>query len=96
MPLASGRASIAICDRCNFKYPYQELRADGNSPGLRVCECCRDPKDPWRLPPTQPDAIALKFPRPDTPIGLNAPPAFLQWDVAGFTYDSGLTWDGLV
>ena len=93
MSLASGYASIAICDRCSFKYPYQELRADGNVPALRVCESCRDPKDPWRLPPARPDAIALKFPRPDTPIGLNAPPQFLTWDTNGFTWDSDLTWD---
>ena len=66
--LASGRASIAICDRCNFKYPYQKLRADGNTPGLRVCESCWDCKDPWRLPPRQPDPMALKYPRPDTPL----------------------------
>jgi hypothetical protein len=65
---ASGRASIAICDRCSFKFPYQDLRADGNSPGLRVCEDCRDPKNPWRDPPIQPDAITLKFPRPDIPL----------------------------
>ncbi len=68
MPLASGRASIAICDRCCFKFSYETLRADGNSPGLRVCPSCWDPKDPWRLPPIQPDAIALKYPRPDTPL----------------------------
>lgn len=68
MPLASGRASIAICDRCNFKYPYQDLRADGNSPGLRVCQTCWDPKNPWNLPPIQPDPISLKYPRPDTPL----------------------------
>ena len=68
MSLASGRASIAICDRCNFKYDYRVLRADGNSPGLRVCPECRDPKNPWRLPPLKPDAIALKYPRPDTPL----------------------------
>lgn len=96
MPLASGRASIAICDRCNFKYEYQSLRADGNVPALRVCEDCRDPKDPWRLPPIQPDAIALKKPRPDTYIGLNAPPQAIHWDIAGYTWDSTsppLTWD---
>ena len=68
MSLAAGRASIAICDRCNFKYDYRVLRADGNSPGLRVCPECRDPKNPWRLPPLKPDAIALKYPRPDTPL----------------------------
>lgn len=44
------------------------LRADGNSPGLRVCLDCWDPKNPWRLPPIKPDAITLKFPRPDVPL----------------------------
>lgn len=96
MPLASGRASIAICDRCNFKFDYMMLHADGNTPGLRVCPDCRDPKDPWRLPPVRPDAIALAKPRPDTPIGLNAPPHFINWDTTGLTWDSGLTWDELV
>lgn len=73
MPLSGGRVAIAICDVCNFKYPYTELRADGNSPGLRVCNCCFNPKDPWRLPPIQPDAISLKYPRPDTPLYPFAP-----------------------
>lgn len=70
MTLASGRASLGICDRCAQKRPYQILVADGNSPGLRVCSDrdCRDPRDPWRLPPIQPDPIALKYPRPDTPL----------------------------
>lgn len=49
------------------------LRADGNSPGLRVCQDCFDPKNPWRLPPIQPDAIILKFPRPDTPLDAGVP-----------------------
>ena|SRR5579859_7109018 len=92
--LAAGRASIAICDRCNFKYDYNVLRADGNTPGLRVCPDCRDPKDPWRLPPLQPDAISLKYPRPDTFIGINAPLSPILWDTPGLTWDeSGLTWD---
>jgi hypothetical protein len=70
MPLASGRASIAICDRCQCKRPYMMLREDGNTKGLRVCSDrdCWDPKNPWRLKPLQPDAIALKYPRPDTPL----------------------------
>lgn len=94
MPLASGRASIAICDRCCFKYPYQVLRADGNTPGLRVCPECRDPKDPWRLPPAKPDAISLKYPRPDTPLWPsqpNIPDGIPLWDEAGLLWDDGLT-----
>lgn len=66
--LASGRLSKAICDRCNFKFDYQALRADGNTPALRVCNNCWDMKDPYRLPPIPNDAISLKFPRPDTPL----------------------------
>lgn len=91
--LASGRASIAICDRCNFKYDYQVLRADGNSPGLRVCPDCRDPKNPWRLPPLRPDAIALRFPRPDTPlvVGPPIPNGIPFWDEDGIFWDDGVT-----
>lgn len=66
--LASGYASIAICDRCNFKVSYMSLEPDGNSMGLQVCPECRDPKNPWKLKPEEPDAICLKYPRPDTPL----------------------------
>lgn len=68
--LATGDLSIAICDRCKFKYPYLQLRADGDKPGLRVCEKCWDQRDPYRLPPRQPEAIALRFPRPDVSIAV--------------------------
>lgn len=93
MPLASGKASLAICDRCNFKYHYQSLMEDGNIKGMRVCEDCRDEKDPWRLPPIRPDAITLAKPRPDTPLGLQDT-HILQWDTPGITWDQpGITWD---
>ncbi len=98
MPLASGRASIAICDRCCFKYPYQELFEDGNIKGLRVCISCKDPKDVWRLPPVRPDAIALKYPRPDTPLWPaqpDVPDGIPLWDESGIYWDDGLTeWIG--
>ena len=69
--LASGDLTKAICDRCKLRYPYQELRADGNSPGLRVCEECCDNKDPWRYPAPRPDPIAVRFARPDAPLVSN-------------------------
>lgn len=69
---ASGKLAMAICDRCNFKMPYQALRADGNTSGLRVCESCRDPFNPWRLPSIVPDPISLKYPRPDTDISTTS------------------------
>jgi hypothetical protein len=68
--------SVAVCDRCNIKFPYTELRPDPNFPGMRVCHYDLDNFDPWRLPALQTENIALRFPRPDVsvatgPIGGN-------------------------
>ena len=65
---SSGRAAIAICARCSCKMPYRKLSSDPNVPGLRVCKGCKDKLDPYRLPPRQPDAFVLKWPRPDVPL----------------------------
>jgi len=70
--IADGQLSIAICDRCRTKLPYQMLRPDGNSPGLKVCGECWDTIDPYRLPPRQPDPLTLQHPRPDTSIADNS------------------------
>lgn len=61
-------ATIATCDRCKRKVYLSELRADGNSPGLRVCSGCWDVKDPWRLPARRTEAVAVRYPRPDEPL----------------------------
>lgn len=71
-------ATIAVCDRCKKKMYLSELRADGNSPGLRVCKKCWDVKDPWRLPARQTEKIEVRHPRMDEP--LVAP---LDYAVAG-------------
>lgn len=64
--------AIGICDRCKFKYPYSELRPDGNIPGLRVCgNGCSDSFDPYRLAMRQPEKISLRFPRPDADVAEN-------------------------
>ena len=60
--------SIAICDRCKRKVYYNDLQADGNSPGLRVCSGCRDVKDPYRYPARKTENIALRYPRADEDI----------------------------
>ena len=62
--------AIAICDRCKFKFRYDDLRADGNSPGLRVCQKCYDVKDPWRLPARQTETVNLRQPRPDESVAI--------------------------
>jgi hypothetical protein len=38
-----------------------------------VCPDEADPKNPWRLPPIQPDRIALKWSRPDTQLDAGIP-----------------------
>lgn len=69
---ATGDLSIAICGRCKMKRKYLELRSDPNSPGLRVCIYgCIDEFDPYRLPARQPEAINLRFPRPDTSVATD-------------------------
>lgn len=66
----SGTSAIGICDRCHRKVPYDELRPDGNSPGLRVCSDlgCWDVKDPYRQPTRKTEVINLRYPRPDTEL----------------------------
>lgn len=72
MPLyihpSKGTVAVAVCDRCNFKVPYTELKADSNSPGLRVCARCNDGKDPYKLPARKAENITLRYPRPDVPL----------------------------
>jgi len=63
-----GSLAIAICDRCNIKYPIEELRPDPNSPGLRCCPADVDLYDPHRLPARQTENITLRHPRPDVPL----------------------------
>ena len=62
--------SVAICDRCNLKFPYTELMPDPNFPGMRVCSYDLDKFDPWRLPAIQTENIALRFPRPDQNVAI--------------------------
>ena len=62
---STGSESIGTCDRCKFKRMYQDLRADGACPGLRVCNKCWDQPNPFLT--WQPDLpqYVLQFPRPD-------------------------------
>ena len=62
--------AMAVCDRCHFKMKYDKLQADGNSPGLRVCQKCYDTKDPWRLAPRPTEDISLRHPRLDVTLDV--------------------------
>ena len=84
-----GNSSLAIgvCGRCSQKFPIGELHPDPNYPGLMVCAKDRDNFDPYRLPARQPENIALRFARPDTPVGLQPT---TPWILAtGFWNDFG-------
>jgi hypothetical protein len=61
-------AAIGICDRCRRKFPYDELRSDVNSPGLRVCKDDADVKDPYKLPPRKTEKISLRYPRLESSV----------------------------
>jgi len=71
--MSGGNIAIVICMRCGFKFPYRALMFDGDIPKLRVCQDCRDDKDPYKLPPRQADPVALRYARPDRSIVEHSP-----------------------
>lgn len=62
-----GRSTLAIgiCDRCKMKMSQEDLRADGDEPGLRVCCGCNDERDPYKLPARKAEKITVRYPRLD-------------------------------
>ena len=80
--------SVAVCDRCNRKFPYVDLMPDPNFPGMRVCKDDLDNFDRWRLPALQTENISLRFPRPDVSVATapnlintqGSPNTFIQYD----------------
>lgn len=62
---------IAVCGRCNKKFPLAYLRSDPNAAGLMVCAADRDELDPYMLPPRGPDPTALPFVRPDVSLAID-------------------------
>lgn len=86
----TGNASLAIgiCGRCSRKFPIGELLPDPNYPGLLCCEADKDNFDPYRLPARQPENIALRYARPDTPIPTN-PIGVISEEEDGFLITEG-------
>lgn len=76
---ASGRAAIAICDRCGFQFKLKKLRTEvvkQRKYELLVCPECWTPDQPQLMLGTFPvsDPQALRNPRRDTTYvtsGLN-------------------------
>lgn len=66
LPWSEGNP--AICQRCGMRGALNAMVADGNVPGMRVHEKCRDDFDPWRLPARRTEDITLQYPRPDVNV----------------------------
>lgn len=68
-----GRSTLGIglCSRCSRKFSLDELRRDGDIPGLYVCRADWDMRDPYRNGLRQPDRITLPFVRPDTSVSID-------------------------
>ena len=67
---AKGKRSLALCDRCGQRYPYDKIKPEieNRRPnGLRVCPPCMDEDHPQLQLGRQKirDPQALKNPRPD-------------------------------
>jgi hypothetical protein len=87
--------SIAVCDRCNRKFPYVDLMPDPNFPGMRVCAEDKDNFDPWRLPAIQTENIALRFPRPDVSVATGPIGGNQLMTENGFTNDNSMFIQGV-
>ena len=94
----SGRSTlgIGICDRCSRKFPLEELFADPNTPGLRVCEDDLDEYDPYRLPARKTEDLTLRFTRPDVPLTDTLTQGFNpEHSIIGGRATGGRTSDGV-
>jgi len=68
---ASGKNSIAMCDRCGFRFKLTELRKEiikTKQVNILVCDSCFDPDQPQLLLGMYPvdDPQAVRNPRNDT------------------------------
>jgi len=67
---AKGELAFGFCDRCDQRYPLQELEeqwVNRQPTGLRVCHTCMDIDHEQLRTDELPsgDAVALRNPRPD-------------------------------
>jgi hypothetical protein len=62
---ARGTHAIGLCQRCGFVHKLSQLREDGQTPGLLVCDTCWDMEQEAEAPIDVTDATALYHPAPD-------------------------------
>ncbi len=109
---ASGKNSIAECDRCGFRYKLKELKKEVVKTKLfniKVCPSCWNPDQPQLSLGLYPvnDPQAVREPRPDVSylvsgVGPDGTPdggsRVLQWGwyPVGGARDAGLTPNNLI
>lgn len=89
---ASGKYSIAQCDRCNERYKLKDLHIQTLKTKpyrIKVCKTCWDPDHPQLQLGMYPvnDPQAVRDPRPDSPSYLVGGPTGLQINLTGIGPD---------
>jgi len=84
-PFAAGKHAFGFCDRCGFRYPLGDLRAEVvnlEQTGIKACPECWNPDQPQNQLGRKPmvDAQALRSPRPTGAIAGRDLEAAYRWD----------------
>jgi hypothetical protein len=90
---ASGKHSIAQCDRCNFRFKLKDLKTQTVKTKpfkIKVCSTCWDPDQPQLQLGMYPvnDPQAVRDPRPDNSY-LVSGNSGLQINITGDTTEEG-------
>jgi len=109
-PFAAGKHAFGFCDRCGFRYPLGDLRAEVvnlEQTGIKACPECWNPDQPQNQLGRKPmvDAQALRNPRPTgatagrgTAISYEFTDSIDGWAArdGSFTHDPANGWGTLV
>lgn len=90
---ASGKHSIAQCDRCNFRYKLKDLRIQTLKTKpyrIKVCKTCWDPDHPQLQLGMYPvnDPQAVREPRPDSNSYIQSGQTGLQTEIYDTNVDN--------
>ena len=90
---ASGRHSIAACDRCGFRYKLKELKTytlKTKNVNMLVCPSCWDPDHPQLQLGMYPveDPQAVRNPRPDITYRLGGTSGLQITNTSGTSVDA--------
>lgn len=88
---ARGIHSVGQCGICGLPFPYTDLRPDGETRGLMVCQECWDPKHPQETPAKPIDPIALRRPSPMSVKNPGSTMSYPFYDVnTGLTFGANM------